>query len=102
MQSNILVCKAFCLERLVQRIMGHMAAVHRQKDALAAAIVTEGHIVTQPALHTAALVIIAAGAFRRVLFTALKAVDIELPHIVADPLEAFDQFTVSHMIPPFL
>ena len=93
-KDDVRICKAFRLERLIKGILRRGAAVYRQKHLPAGRILPKGHIVPQPAFHPAALVIIGAGAFRRVLFTALKAVDIELPHIVADPLEAFDQLTV--------
>ena len=47
----------------------------------------ERHIIAQPALNSAALVIVAAGALRIIFLTALKAIDIELSHVVTNALE---------------
>ena len=56
------------------------------------------HVVAQPALDPAPLIIVAAGALEAVFFPALKAVDIELAHIIPDALKTLDQLAICHTL----
>ena len=96
MQRDILVGEAFGLEGLVERVAGDLPAVNGQKDVLPAAVLPEGHILSQPAFDPAALVVIAPGAFGVILAAAFEPVDIELPHVVPDPAKILDQLAVGH------
>jgi hypothetical protein len=94
MEQDILVGKASCLKCPVKRIVGDLTAVHRQIDPLSAAVLGEGNIVSHPAFHPAALIVVAAGAFFGKLAANLETVNIEIPQISADPAEIFDKFAV--------
>ena len=61
---------------------------------------TEAHEISQPALKAAALIVIAPGALLIILIPALEAIDIELPHVVPNPVKVFDKLTVCHTAPP--
>ena len=95
-EGDVLVRKALCLEGLVERVVGDSPAVNREEDVLAGGILAEGHVIANPALDSAPLVVIAAGAFDTVLLPALEAIDIEFPHIVPDARKVLDQFVVRH------
>ena len=96
MQGDIVRSKALGFEWFVEWIVRHTTVVHGQKNRFAAGVLTERHVIAQPALDPPALIIIAAGALAVILFTALETIDIEIPHIAADLFKAFDQLAVSH------
>ena len=97
MQSDIPIRKAFGAECPVQRIFRNGAAVYRQEDAPAVRILPEFHIIPQPALHTAALIVIAPGALFCKVAAVPEAIYIEGSDVGADPAEIFDQFTVTQI-----
>ena len=83
--------------------MGDGAAVDGDEDVLPLGGADKAHVVPQPALHAAALVVIGAGALGLIPVAALEAVHVEIPHIGADALEVFDEFVVGrHGGTPFL
>ena len=100
MEGHVPVSEAFGLEGVVQGIAGDGPAVHGQEHILAVGGLPEAHVAAEPAFDPAALVVIAADALLVILRPAPEAVDIELPHIFPDPVEIFDQLTVSHSAPP--
>jgi hypothetical protein len=52
-------------------------------------------MVTEPAFHTAALVVVGAAALAAILVAALEAVNIEIAHIGADGLKIFNQLAIG-------
>ena len=64
MQGDVLVCKAFGFEGIVQRIMFQTAAVHADENLLARFFPAERHMRSQPAFDPAALIIVAPGTFQ--------------------------------------
>ena len=100
MEGDVLGGKALGFERLVEGVAPEPAAVHGQEHALAVGVLTETHVVPQPALHPAAFVVIAAGAFRAVFLPALEAINVELAHVAANSLVVFYQLAVCHPAPP--
>ena len=95
MECDVPVGEALGLPRVVERIMGDGAAVDGDEDVLPLGGADEAHVIPQPALHAAALVVIGARALAVEVIAALEAVDIEVPHIGADALEVFDQLVVG-------
>ena len=79
--------------------MGHGPAVHGKKNAFSAAVIPERHIVRQPALDAAPLVVIASGALSPELLSGPEPIHVEVPHVITDLLEIFDQFVVGHGLP---
>ena len=98
MERDVFISKALSLERLMEGIVGDPPAVNRKEHILSGSILVEGHIVTEPALDPAPLIIVAACALEAVFFPALKAVDIELAHIIPDALKTLDQLAICHTI----
>ena len=96
MERDVARGEALGLERVIKRVGGDGAAVHAEEDVFPVRGLAEAHEVAQPALHAAALVVIAAGALFVVFCPAFEAEHIELPHIVADAVEIFDQLAVRH------
>ena len=92
--------KAFRLECVVEGVSGNGAAVHRQEQIFSVRRLTEAHIVTQPAFDAAAFVVIASRALLVVFIPVFEAIDVELPEIVPNPVEVFDQLAVCHTAPP--
>ena len=97
MKRDISVGKAPALPCLEERIAAAAPAVNRDKYILAVRSKREGHVIGKPALDPSPTVIVASKALGSKVLAALKAVDIELPHVSADLLEAFDQFAVGHV-----
>ena len=97
MQYDILVSKALCLPGVVQRVESYAVVIHRDEDVFALGRVPESHVAAKPALDTAALIVIAARALFRIVLAAFEAVDVEVPHIIADLFEALDKFAVGHV-----
>lgn len=100
MKGHIAGGEAPGLEGVVERIAPDGTAVHGEKHMFSLRGQPETHTVSQPAFYPAAFVIIAAGAFGVVFRPALEAIDIELPHIIPDPVKIFDKLAVSHAYPP--
>ena len=100
MKQQVAPGKALGLECLIEGVVQDVAAVYRQKHLFSGGILPKGHVIPQPALHAAALVVVAAGTLCVVLLTAFKAIDIELPHIAADVLKVFNQLAVSQAYHP--
>ena len=100
MQRNVPVRKAFGPESTVQRVLLYRPAVHGQKYTPSVRILTKRHIVSQPAFHPSALVIIAPGTFLGELTAMAEAIHIEGTEVYADPAEILDQFAVSHTVCP--
>ena len=101
MQRYVAVGEAFRLPRGVEGIAAHTAAVNREENALALRILRKTHVVAQPAFHPTALVVIRTGTFPGIFVAVLEAVDIKLPHVVADAVEVFDKLAVRHADAPF-
>ena len=97
-EGDVLIGKALGFECLVERIVWDTSAVNREEYILPGCILMEGHKVANPALDSAPLIIVAAGAFDAILFPTLKPIDIEFAHVVPDPLKTLDQLTICHEI----
>ena len=82
MQRDIPVCEAFGLPGGVQGIVAGYAAVNGEEDVLSLRRLAEGHIVSQPAFHTAPFIVIGAGALFCVFIPVFKTIQIKLMHIV--------------------
>ena len=100
MEGHIAGGETFGLECVVQRVAGNGAAVNGQENVLSVCGLPEAHEVSQPALNSAALVVIAPGTLFVILIPALEAIDIELPHVVPNPVKVFDKLTVCYTAPP--
>ena len=100
MKGDFSICKAAGLPRLIKGVMVGQAAVQRQENILAFRSLAKSHILSQPALHPAAFIIIGTGAFLMVLVSVFKTVHIKLPHIRPDSLEIFYQLPIGHHNPP--
>ena len=98
-EHHIPVREAFGFECIVEGVGGDGPAVHAEEDPLAVAAAAEAHVVAQPALHPAALVVVAAWACGIVFPAAAEAVDIKLPHIFPDAAEILNQLAVCHCAP---
>ena len=96
MQNNVIVGETFSLEGVEEGIVRNGAVVNGDKDILSVLILTETHVFSEPAFHSAALIVIASGALDVIFVSALEAVDIELPQVAADLFKVFNQFAVSH------
>ena len=97
-ERDILIGKTLSLERLVQGIMWDPSAVYREKHILTGSVLVEGHIVTEPTFDSPSLIIVAAGAFHAIFFTALEAIDIEFTHIVPDAVKALNQLAICQTV----
>ena len=100
MQHDVPVGEALGLPRAIKRIEGHAAVIHGYKDAFALGTAAKCHAAAQPALYSAALVVIAARAFVRESLAAFEAVDVKLAHIAADFFEALYKLSVGHALAP--
>ena len=78
--------------------MWYSSAIYGQKYILTGRILMERHIVAKPAFNSSALIIVATGALGIIFLTTLEAIDIELPHVVADALKVLYQLAVCHQI----
>ena len=96
MQHDIPVGKALRLKRPVKRIMRYGTAVHGKECSPTVSILSEAHIVPQPAFHSSPLIVIAACALFVIFIPMTESIDIKRPHVTPDAAETFDQFAVSH------
>ena len=96
MQCDISIRKAFGLPRLIEWIFTGHAAIYRQENILSLRCLREPHVVSQPALQPAALIIIGACALGIIFCSALKAIHIKLTHISSDFFKVLYELTISH------
>ena len=89
-EGHITGGEAFCLESIVKRVSRNRPTVNRQEDILSVRRLPKAHKVPKPAFNTATLIVIAARAFLVIFRSALKAIDIELPHIIPDTVKILD------------
>ena len=95
MEGDVPVGEALGLPGVVEGVVRDGTAVDGDEDVLPLGGADEAHVIPQPALHAAALVVVGAGALAVEVIAALEAVDIEVPHIGADALEVFDELVVG-------
>ena len=98
-EGHITGGKAFCLKRIIEWVSGNRTAVHGKEYFFSVRRLSKAHKVTKPAFDTAALIIIASSALFIIFCSALKAIDIELPHIISDTVKILDQFAFYAGIP---
>jgi hypothetical protein len=61
-KDDIVICEALCLKCNIKGVHGTASAIYGQENYLTALLCAKAHIITEPALHTAMLVIVASGA----------------------------------------
>ena len=94
-EGDVPVGEALGLPGVVEGVVGDGAAVDGDEDVLPLGGADKAHVVPQPALHAAALVVIRPRALGLIPIAALEAVHVEIPHIGADALEVLDEFVVG-------
>ena len=95
MQSYIFIGKAFGFKRPEKGIVGDLSAINGNKNVFAVGGALKPHILPKPTFNSATLIIIKAGAFFIVFFSAFKSVNIKLPHITADFFKVFNKFAIT-------
>ena len=93
-QGDVIVREGFGLPCLVQGIDRHAAGVQGEKYGLFMAALVKADVVSKPALHAAALIVIGSAALFPEILTGLEAVDVEIPDIRADLVKLSDEFFV--------
>ena len=76
------------------------AAVDRQENIFALGRFCEPHMIAEPALDSAALIIIGACALGIIFRSALKTIYIKLTHIGSDFFKVFNELVISHADTP--
>ena len=92
MQHQVVVREALGFPGRVEGILGDFLAVHVDVHMLALGRVVRPGVIRQPALDTAALIVVGAGAFAVKFRARLETVYVKLPHIVAYAVKILDQF----------
>ena len=96
MQCDVSIRKALGLPRLIEWVLPGHAAIHRQENVLSFRCLREVHVIPQPTLQPAALIIIGACTLGIIFCSALKAIHIKLTHIGSDFFKVFNELTIGH------
>ena len=70
------------------------AAVNGNEHILALGSAHKAHMISKPALHSAALIIIGAGTFLIILVSALESVNVEFTHIASYFFKVFNKLVI--------
>ena len=94
-EGHITDGETLCLEGIIERIAGDGSAIYGEENVFSIRRLPETHKVSKPAFNTAALIVIAARTLLVVFRSALKSIDVELPHIISDTVKILDQLRKS-------